>query len=149
MEIKDIKIQYKCVGQSPHPYITTAKTAVTYMQKAFDERPLQEQLYVILLDTQLRAIGRHLVAMGSLDLCVFGFADIFRSAILAGAHSFIAVHNHPSGNIEPSKQDLDMTLNLQKAGELMGIPLSDSIIIGEYEGVESHWSYVEKNGGFL
>lgn len=148
MEIKDIKIQYKCVGQSPHSIITTAKEAVSYMQEAFSERPLQEQLYVILLDTRLRAIGRHLVAIGSVNSCICNPADIFRSAILAGASAFITVHNHPSGNSKPSDDDLQMAEQLQKAGEMMNITMSDFLIIAEHEGVKNHWSYVDKNGGF-
>jgi len=148
MEIKDIKIQYKCVGQSPHSIISTAEKAVSYMQKAFDTRPLQEQLFVILLNTQLRAIGRHLVAIGSVNSCVCNPADIFRSAILAGASSFITIHNHPSGSSKPSEEDLQMAQQLQKVGEMMHITMSDFLIIAEREGVKDHWSYIQQSRGF-
>ena len=149
MKINDIKIEYTYVGKIPDTNITSVKKAVSYMQGAFSKKALQEQLYVILLDSKLRPIGRHLIIIGTINSCIFSPADIFRSAILAGASSFIAVHNHPSGCAKPSEEDLQASEKLHRAGELMQIPMRDFIIIGEHSGQTHHWSHIEQNGGFL
>ena len=60
--------------------------------------------------------------------------DVFKSSILSNADHIIAVHNHPSGKILPSRSDLYITQRLRLGGELMGIPLSDHIIIGGGSG---------------
>lgn len=75
------------------------------------------------------SLNRHFV--GTLNSCPFHPRDIFRSLIKNNAHSYIFFHSHPSGEPEPSSQDLLITENLIKASQLMGIELLDHIIISK------------------
>ena len=69
--------------------------------------------------------------MGTIDACLVTGRELFKSAILSNAASVILVHNHPSGDPSPSEADLDFTQRIKDAGELIGIPLLDHIIIGD------------------
>lgn len=83
----------------------------------------------MLLDTQSRLIGIHTIAIGSLDTCVV--REVFKAAILANAASIVLAHNHPSGDPTPSPQDREVTRQLVHAGKLLGIDVTDHIIVGE------------------
>ena len=91
----------------------------------------REALAVLLLNTKHRIIAGHIAGVGTLDSAAAGPREIFRAAILAGAEAIILGHNHPSGDPEPSQQDLAFTRRLLDAGRLLGIPLLDHIIIGD------------------
>ena len=69
--------------------------------------------------------------------------EVFKEAILESAYSFIAVHNHPSGETTPSKEDIAITKRLQEVGQVMGIQLLDHVIVSS-EGYTSL-----KDGGYL
>ena len=60
--------------------------------------------------------------------------EVFKSSILANASAIIGLHNHPSGNVKPSKEDMIVTRKLQKCGQLLGIELLDHIIVGGTNG---------------
>lgn len=60
--------------------------------------------------------------------------EVFKSSILANASAIIGIHNHPSGNVKPSKEDMIVTKKLQKCGQLLGIELLDHIIVGGTNG---------------
>jgi DNA repair protein RadC len=72
-----------------------------------------------------------MVAMGSLSEVEVHPREIFRGAILAGAQAVILVHNHPSGDVSPSPEDLALTRRLKAAGELLGIPMLDHLIVAQ------------------
>ena len=71
------------------------------------------------------------VFVGSLDKSICHPREIFKLAIRMSAASVIVAHNHPSGNAAPSREDISATKQLQKAGELVQIPLLDHVIIGD------------------
>ena len=83
-----------------------------------------------LLDTKNRIIGVHLVYQGGLNATVIRLADCFREAVRANAASLILIHNHPSGNPEPSPEDRQLTEEAGRVGDLLGIDLLDHLIIG-------------------
>ncbi len=91
---------------------------------------LQEQVRVILLDTQSRVMDVVTVYVGTLDMSALRGAEIYREAILRGSASIILVHNHPSGAPQPSPEDVQATRGLAAAGKLLAIPLRDHLIIG-------------------
>ena len=78
--------------------------------------------------------------MGSLNASVMEAREIFKSSILSNAASIILLHNHPSGELQPSKEDLNLTKRIELAGEILGIPLLDHIILGQGE----YMSFQEK-----
>ena len=83
-----------------------------------------------------------MVAIGSVNKAAVELRDIFKYAILSNAFGIIVVHNHPSGNPDPSSEDCVLTEKVQEAGGLLGIPLLDHIILGE-EG--NYYSFAENS----
>ena len=83
----------------------------------------------ILLATNHQLIGVEPVATGGLNQCAISPADTFKSAILANASQILVCHNHPSGSLQPSDSDLRLTETLTKCGDLLGIHLTDHLII--------------------
>ena len=90
----------------------------------------QEQFKVILLDSKNRLIRHETISLGSLDAALVHPREVFRPAFAAAAASIILVHNHPSGDPEPSEQDVQLTRQLCMCGELLGIEIIDHIIVG-------------------
>ena len=89
----------------------------------------KEHFLVLCLDTRNRLIDCKLVSMGSLDTSVVHPREVFKEAISSCAASVIFAHNHPSGDPEPSKEDVELTRRLVKAGEIVGIDVLDHIIV--------------------
>jgi len=89
----------------------------------------KEHFLVLCLDTRNRLINCKSISVGSLDTSVVHPREVFREAIAASAASVIFAHNHPSGDPEPSKEDIELTKRLAKAGEIMGIEVLDHIIV--------------------
>jgi DNA repair protein RadC len=88
----------------------------------------KEHFYVMHLDTKSRVKMVELVSMGSINASVVHPRETFRRAVIAGATSILAAHNHPSGEVEPSSEDTKVTKVLFEAGRILGIPLQDHII---------------------
>jgi DNA repair protein RadC len=89
----------------------------------------KEHFLVLSLDTRNRLINRKLVSIGSLDTSIVHPREVFKEAVSSCAASVIFAHNHPSGDPEPSKEDIELTKRLAKAGEIMGIEVLDHIIV--------------------
>lgn len=93
--------------------------------------PSDRELFaVVTLDTKNKIIGFNVVSMGSLAQSIVHPRETLKLAILQNASSIIMVHNHPSGVVDPSVDDRDMTRRMVEAGKIMGIKVLDSIIIG-------------------
>jgi DNA repair protein RadC len=90
----------------------------------------KEHFYALYLDMKNRIIEEELVSVGTLDASLIHAREVFNTAIKASCHSVILVHNHPSGECEPSLADTEATRMLSAAGELLGINVIDHIIIG-------------------
>jgi len=91
----------------------------------------KEKFVVLLLNARSRLIKISTISVGTLTANLVHPREVFAEAIANGAESIILVHNHPSGEPVPSKEDRDITERLFKVGELMGVRVSDHIIIGE------------------
>lgn len=90
----------------------------------------REYFKAILLNTKNGILRIVTVAVGSLNAALVHPREIFKAAVGASAAGIIVVHNHPTGNPEPSREDTDLTLRFARCGELMGIDLVDHVIIG-------------------
>jgi DNA repair protein RadC len=88
-----------------------------------------ERIAVIYLNGQNEIVGVECVAMGGGSGCTVTLPEVFRGSIVAGAPAIIIGHNHPSGNPEPSGEDLFMTRGLVNAGSVLGIHVLDHIIV--------------------
>ena len=90
-----------------------------------------EHFQVILLNSKGKVIKIVNISTGSLNASVVHPREAFSPAIVNHAAAIVAVHNHPSGDPTPSREDRDLTQRLLKSGEILGIPMVDHIIIGD------------------
>lgn len=91
----------------------------------------REYFYVIALDSKNRMRGLNCVSMGSLASSIIHPREVFKMLVLQSAAAFLAVHNHPSGDCTPSREDRECTERLQQAGQMLGIKFLDHIVCGE------------------
>ena len=92
-------------------------------------REQREHFLVLLLNARHEVIGRETVSIGSLNASIVHPREVFRPALIASAAAVVLVHNHPSGDPEPSEEDLSITKRLVEAGELLGIGVLDHVIV--------------------
>jgi DNA repair protein RadC len=90
-----------------------------------------EVFAILCVTTKHRVIAYHEVSRGTLDSTLVHPREIFKAVLLANAAAIVAAHNHPSGDPTPSPDDLELTHRLAAAGDVLGIPLLDHIIIGD------------------
>jgi len=100
----------------------------------------KEHFYTLMLDTKHRIIREERVAVGSLSESVVHPREVFKNAIRESAAAVIFVHNHPSGNPEPSPQDRTLTARLCEAGRIVGIQVLDHLIVGR----DGYYSFAER-----
>lgn len=118
--------------------ITCPKEAVEAIGKEIAEFD-REHFCVVNLDNKGRILNMNIAAIGVLQECWVHPREIFKSAILSNAANIIVLHNHPSGVLTPSEPDDDVTKRLFECGELLGVHLLDSIIVGP--GTDKYYSY--------
>lgn len=102
-----------------------------FRDRLSDEK--QENFYCVYLDSKKRIMTSKLLFKGTVDRSLVHPREIFKEAYLLSASSIICVHNHPSGNVSPSKEDIFLTKMLKEISNLMGIEISDHIIVGKDE----------------
>jgi DNA repair protein RadC len=104
-------------------------------EKAFDilkeiSDASQEMFVMLTLDQKNNVIDKHIVTIGCLNASLAHPREVFKRAIMDSAASIIVAHNHPSGDCKPSLEDISLTKQLVKGGNLLGIPVQDHIVIG-------------------
>lgn len=95
----------------------------------------KEQLLLLLLNTKSRLLGERVISVGTVNTSLISPREIFIEAIKAEAVNIILLHNHPSGEPAPSREDVLVTKRILEAGEYIGIHLLDHIIIGDQKYV--------------
>jgi DNA repair protein RadC len=96
-----------------------------------DLRRLRREHFIgLYLNTRNRLLIRETISIGSLNASIVHPREVFEPALRQGAASLIVVHNHPSGETDPSEDDLAITRRLSEAGEILGVPLLDHVIVG-------------------
>ena len=108
--------------------VTTPRTVAELLLPVYGNRPV-EQFGVVLLDTKHRVMRTTMVTVGTLDASIVHPREIFREAAAGGAAAIVVFHNHPSGDPEPSTEDIVLTRRLIAAGVLMGIEVLDHVIL--------------------
>ena len=98
----------------------------------------REKFIVACLDTKNQPVNIQAVSIGSLNSAIVHPREVFKIAVLSNASSIICFHNHPSGNASPSKDDLAISSRIKEAGNIIGIPLIDHVIIGGCEYASLH-----------
>jgi len=103
---------------------------------AGDER---EHFVLFCLDGQNRLKSYSIISIGTLDASLVHPREVFRPAIVSGAAGVIIAHNHPSGELRPSPEDIETTKRLAQAGRILGLPVLDHVIVGH--GKAGHYSF--------
>ena len=91
----------------------------------------EEYMYMICMNTKNKIIGVFEISHGNVNSSIVGTREVFQKALLANAVSIILMHNHPSGDCTPSREDIDVTKKLIEAGKIIGISVLDHIIVGD------------------
>lgn len=115
------KIPKKILLDSP-------KAVVSYLQKKIGESK-KENFYILAIDARNNLINIQEISVGSLTASIVHPREVFKEAIRSSAASIILAHNHPSGDPEPSEDDLVITKRLTEAGKIIGIEVNDHIIV--------------------
>jgi DNA repair protein RadC len=117
-------------GRDERPQMLTTADLVEYLAPRYAGFGV-ERFGVMLLDRKQRVIRSEILSTGTIDASISHPRELFRVAMLAQASFVVAFHNHPSGDPLPSVADRFVTKKLHEAGEVVGIPLMDHIILGE------------------
>ena len=118
--------------------ITNASIVFEYYKNIFVNKK-QEYFYCLYLDSNKVVIKEKLLFIGTLDYSLVHPREVFKEAITVSASTIICIHNHPSGNVIPSRNDIEITNKLIETGNLLGIRIIDHIIIGK----NKYYSFLE------
>lgn len=148
-ELKQVQVRLKLTEKEPlystEPMEDPA-SAANVMAEAMSQLD-REFCCVVNLDTRLIPINFNVVSIGGINSAEVPVQNVFKAAILSNAASVMLLHNHPSGQVEPSRDDRLLTARLLEAGKLMGIPVVDHIIIGC--GNDSRYSFRSEEEGLF
>lgn len=112
--------------------IVNPATAAEIINQIFDLQNQPNEVFAILcLNTKNKVAGAHIISQGSLSASIVHPREVFKAALLNNSASIILAHNHPSGDPEPSREDIETTKRLVAAGEILGIQVLDHLIIGD------------------
>lgn len=131
-----IEIGRRILKQSPQERTTihSPKDAADYLME--DMRYLKQEYFIaLLLNTKNQIIAKEEISVGTLNSSVIHPREVFKPAIKKSVSAIIIAHNHPSGDPSPSREDIEVTKRLVKAGEILGIDILDHVIIGDLKYV--------------
>jgi DNA repair protein RadC len=132
LEVSEIQLSYKPkVKPSARPKINSSKEAYEILIRYWDDSKIDfvEQFKVILLNRANRVLGIYEVSTGGISGTVADPRLIFAAALKTNSSSVILCHNHPSGNLSPSHQDINLTHKLKEAGKFLELPVLDHVIV--------------------
>lgn len=124
------------------PLTTGEKVHASFKRLFISEK--QEKLLSIFLDSKKRLISYKIMFIGTLDRSIIHPREIFNEAIKVHASSIIIMHNHPSQDITPSKEDIEITKKLQECGNIIGIPILDHLITNGKDYYSFYDEYLKK-----
>lgn len=145
-QIKEVEVRM-CLKEKGSLYsekpLSTQKDVVQLMQKEFYDLD-REVVFAINMDNKLHPINFNVVSVGGINSSIFSTQNVFKSALLSNASGLIIIHNHPSGDTTPSREDIHATNKLVEAGKLLGIKVFDHIIIGNSSNKNHYFSFLEE-----
>ena len=131
---------YKLEDISSLVYFTNAMDIYKYFVSIYKD-VYQEEFYCVYLDNKKKYIDRKKLFVGSINKSIVHPREVFKNAYLLSASYIICLHNHPSGDPSPSKEDIDLTMKLYEIGIIHSVPLLDHIIIGK----DKYFSFYEND----
>ena len=140
MRLYKLTVKREFVRESEAVVLTSAEAVFTMLAPIVE--PLdREQFFAVFLDGRNRVTGFEVISTGSLGASIVHPREAFKLALLHNAAAVIFAHNHPSGDPSPSPEDVRITDRLRRAGETLGIPVLDHVVIGE-----GRWHSFADNG---
>lgn len=115
-------------GMGVEPSITSPVDVLPELRDIKDKK--REYFVTVFLNARNQIIQREIVSVGSLSASLVHPREVFAPAIASSAASVILAHNHPSGDVTPSREDIELTRRLVQVGELIGITVTDHLIVG-------------------
>lgn len=125
---KDYSVNYPGLNNmmnSPEAVVSLAKGFLHMHEET------EEYMYMLCLNTKLKLTGVFEISHGNVNSSIVGTREVFQKALLGNAVSIILIHNHPSGECKPSREDINVTKRLVEAGRIVGVDVLDHIIVGE------------------
>lgn len=125
LEVKaetDVEVDFSSVLNPKHVFILAEKIRLNIRAEEF--------IYILGFNVKEKPLGIFEVSHGTLCKSICTPREIMIRLLLCGSNSFLIVHNHPSGDVRPSKMDIDYTNEMKKAGDLLAIHLLDHVIVG-------------------
>lgn len=126
-----VKVYMKKEGTLKLESKVSSPTNVYEVSKKYLGEVDREHLILLVLDNKNAINSISTIAIGSLNTAIIHPREVYKTAILCNGASIIIVHNHPSGDTTPSKEDILITKRLQESGKILGIDLIDHVIIGD------------------
>ncbi len=125
---KDYSVNYPELDNIMSSPEQVAKLAKGYLRM---HEETEEYMYMLCLNSKLKLNGLFEISHGNVNSSIVGTREVFQKALLGNAVSIILIHNHPSGDCTPSREDIRVTERLVEAGKIIGIDVLDHIIIGK------------------
>lgn len=142
-EVSEVQLSYRSkVSPSQRPKITSSRDAYNILKSLWNGNTIEmhEEFKVLLLNRANRVLAIYNVSSGGIAGTVADPKLIFIAALRGLASSIIVTHNHPSGNLRPSQQDIDLTKKIKDAGKFLEIQMNDHIIITN----EGYFSFADE-----
>jgi DNA repair protein RadC len=131
-KVKLVRVGSVAVRETPDAVESVRGPAqIARIVSAFIGQETQEVFVAVLLDGRNQPISVTEISRGTVSASLVHPRETFRAAIAAGASAIVIAHNHPSGNLNASAEDLVLTERLVEAGKLLGIPIVDHVIVGD------------------
>ncbi len=139
--IKEKEYEYSCISVQK---LGCPDDLMQICSKTLELTKEPEEVFgMITLDTKNNITGYFEVSRGTINSSIVHPREVFKRAILQNASAVVFIHNHPSGETEPSHEDIVLTNRLEECGKILGIRLLDHIIIGD-EDRENYYSFKEE-----
>ena len=136
MRLRELTVRYAVRKDSEGQPVVVGRAlgrpsdAASALMALLQDEP-SEVFAILCVTTKHRVIAYHEVSRGTIDSTLAHPREVFKAALLANAAAIVVSHNHPSGDPTPSPDDVELTRRLDAAGEVLGIPVLDHIIIGD------------------
>lgn len=142
--VQDDEYYYKDIQMNEPKYIVDLANHVFRLN-----RKAEEHLYALAMDVKCNIIGGFLLGKGTASQLTITPREILIRMLLCGASRFVLIHNHPSGDTIPSREDLLLTRRVKESADLLGVVLTDHIIVGDnYYSLHEHEEIItDEQGG--
>ena len=139
--LREVQAVYKTVDGVPNVKITSSQDAARCFRQIYPvEINMREAFVVLYLNNANISVGYSLISLGGITATLVDIRLLLRDALLCGSTNMILCHNHPSGGLNPSQADINLTDKIKKAAEVMALKVLDHLILTE----KQHYSFVDE-----